>query len=119
MTGICTIRHSHGWAISNDCIFNSDKFLIEVDGQKVSKSVLTIKINHIFDAKGVIETGSKVECLFKADDDSKLVFAGVVKSRGKQLTVIDELQKLDTKFYNEILTKIKTWQTQQPYPATL
>lgn len=111
MLGICAIVYNGGLSVSNDTIFGADKYLIEVDGIKHSKQVLTIKANSIFDINGKLIEGEKVECLFKADDGKKLAFVGIIKSRGKQLTVIHELLKSER--YNEILNKVKQWQIQQ------
>lgn len=115
MIGDCIISHNTGWAISNECVLDTDKHLI-IDGEKkISKSVLTIKISFIFDVVDKIIPDQEVECLFKTNDGNKYAFIGKVKSRGKQLTVIHELLKSDR--YIEILNKVKKWQTQQIYPA--
>lgn len=108
MTGIAIISHANGWAITNDALIDTDKFIIEVDGQKVSKSVQSIKLNNIFDTVGEVIENQQVECLFKTYDDKKYAFVGTVKLRGKQSTVIHELFKSER--YTEILNKIKTCQ---------
>lgn len=107
MFGICAIVYDEGLAVSNDAIFDTDKHLIEIDGIKHSKQVLTVKINAIFDVKGRLNEGDKVECIFKSEEGKKNAFVGSVKSRGKQLTVIHELVKIDH-YYNKILNKIKS-----------
>ena len=111
MLGICAVVHNGGLSVSNDCVFDTDKYLVNDGDKKYSKQVLTIKINAVFDMKGRLNEGDKVECLFKSDDDKKLAFIGTVKSRGKQLTVIHELYKAER--YSEILNKIKQWQIPQ------
>lgn len=108
MIGICAIAFKGGYSVSNDCVFDADKHLVVEGDKKYSKQVLTIKINAIFDVKGTLVEGEKVECLFKSVDDKKMAFIGTVKSRGKQLTVVHELVKIDV--YKEILNKIKQWQ---------
>lgn len=108
MTGICAIVHNEGFAVSNDCLFDADKHLIVEGDKKYSKQIITIKINGIFDVKGQLFEGDKVECLFKSEDGKKSAFVGTVKSRGKQLTVIHELFKSEQ--YEQILNKIKKWQ---------
>lgn len=105
MLGICAIVYNDGLAVSNDAIFDADKHLVTEGDKKYSKQILTIKINGIFDVKGQLFEGDKVECLFKSDDGQKFAFVGTVKSKGKQLTVIHELFKYER--YNEILKKIK------------
>lgn len=104
MTGICVLVNNDGWAITNDATFDADKHLMVDGDKKYSKQVFTIKINGIFDAKGQLAEGDKIECLFKSNDDKKFAFIGVIKSRGKQLTVIHELLKSER--YEEILNKI-------------
>lgn len=105
MQGIALIIHSDGWSCSNDAKLDADKFLIEVDGKKISKNVITLKINSKFDTVGNIYEGQSVECLFKTDEGKTHAFVGVVKSIGKLTTIIHELQKTDR--YTEILNKIK------------
>ncbi len=105
MTGIVAILYEGGWAVSNEAVFDADKHLIEVDGKKVSKSVLTIKANAIFECKGQITEGQSVECIFKTLDDKKHAFIGKIKTRGKQVTTIHELLKSER--YTEILNKLK------------
>lgn len=105
MQGIAAILHNSGWACSNEVVFDADKHLVDVDGVKMSKEMLTIKVFSIFDTVGILNEGDFVECLFKADDDTKFAFVGSIKSRGKQLTVIHDLKKSER--YLEILAKIK------------
>jgi hypothetical protein len=109
MTGYCAIWHANGWAVSNDAKLDEDK---DFDPEKkILTGVLTLKINAIFEAKGNVFKGDKIECIFKSETDKKLAFVGTIKIRGKQLTVIDNLHKSER--YNEILNKIKTWQIHQ------
>lgn len=105
MQGICAIIHNNGWAITNESVFDTDKHLIEIDGQRISKNVITIKATSIFERGQNIQVGDKVEVLFKTDENEKYAFIGTIKLRGKQLTVIHELLKSNR--YNEILKKIK------------
>lgn len=105
MKGIAAVLHSEGWAVSNEVTFDADKFMVEIDGKKYSKNVMTLKLLSIFDTKGQITEGQEVEVIFKADDDKKFAFVGKVKSKGKLLTVIHELLKSER--YNQILMKIK------------
>lgn len=106
MNGIALISHANGWSCSNEAKLDADKHLVEVDGKKFSKNVITIKINSIFDTVGNLHEGQSVECLFKDDNGYKKAFVGTVKSIGKLTTVIHELYKSDR--YTEILNKIKS-----------
>lgn len=105
MNGICALIHSTGWAVTNEATFDADKHLIEVEGKKFSKNILTIKLNAIFEVEGRVTEGQPVECIFKSEDGKKHAFVGLIKSRGKQLTVVHELLKSER--YAEILKKIK------------
>jgi|ERR1700744_53300 len=105
MLGICAVVHDGGWSVSNECVFDADKHLVVEGENKYSKQIFTIKLNSKFDGKGQLFEGDKVECLFKSEDGKKYAFIGVVKSIGKQQTVIHELLKSER--YNEILKKIK------------
>lgn len=102
---ICAIRHAHGWAITDDCIKDIEKHLIIEDGKKIAKSSLALKLNNIFEVRGVLTVGEPVECIVKTEAGEKLCFAGTVKIRGKQVTTIHELIKID--LYDQILTKLK------------
>lgn len=115
MNGICAIYYTDGWAISNEVIFDADKRLIDINGEKISKHIFTLKVLSIFDCINEITVNKQVECIFKTDEGKKHAFIGTIKSRGKQVTIIHELIKSDR--YNEILNKIKKWQTQQAYQA--
>lgn len=115
MKGYCAIAHNNGWSISNECVFDADKHLVVEDDKRYSKQILTIKIYGFFDVIGQLNEGDKIECIFKSEDEKKNAFVGTVKSKGKQLIVIHELLKSER--YNEILNKIKQWQTQQTYQA--
>lgn len=106
MIGIAALIYEGGTAVSNDAVFDVDKHLVEENGQKVSKHSYSLKFNFIFDVTGKLVVGEKVDCIFKSDDDKKYSFVGVVKNKGKQVTVIHELLK--TERYTEILNKIKT-----------
>lgn len=115
MTGISAILHNMGISVSNDALLDTDKHLIIENDKKISKNVLTLKLNSIFDMKGKLTENESVECLLKTEDGREFAFIGTVKTRGKQTTVIHNLLKSER--YNEILTKIKTWQTLQTFPA--
>lgn len=105
MKGIAAVIHDNGWAVTNEAVFDADKHLVDVDGKKFSLNVLTVKVFSIFDCEGKVIEGQHVECIFKSEEGKELAFIGDIKSRGKNLTVIDNLFKSDR--YTEILKKIK------------
>lgn len=116
MIGICAVVYDNGLAVSNDCVFDADKYLVGEGENRRTKQVLTIKMNSVFDIQGMLIEGEKVECIFKSEEGKKNAFVGFIKSRGKQLTVIHELIKIDH-YYNEILSKLKQCQTQKTSPV--
>lgn len=105
MKGIAAIIHDNGWAVTNEAVFDADKHLVDVDGKKYSRDVLTIKVFSIFDCEGKVTDDQHVECIFKSEEGKKYAFIGDIKSRGKNLTVIHNLFKSER--YTEILNKIK------------
>lgn len=105
MIGIAALIYEGGVAVTNDAIMDADKHLVIIDEKKYSKSIITLKLNAIFDMEGKLVGGESVECIFKSDDDKKYAFVGKVRNRGKQVTVIEDLLKSER--YTEILNKIK------------